>query len=157
MRCIHVPLSFAVSRRKSMARKILIWFSLTTSLVLASSLSRSWSAAANDVVGRWDLTVGPAGAVYPSWLEVTRSGNKYSGRFVGRVGSPRAIKQIEFDGGRLKFSLPPQYEKMKGDLVFEGSLSASGRELKGKAVVEEGADQPWSGVPAPPLSASQSP
>jgi hypothetical protein len=140
-----------------MARKILTWLSLAMSLVFTSSVSRSSSGAANDAVGRWDLTVGPAGAAYPSWLEVTRNGNKYSGRFVGRVGSARPIKQMEFDGGRLKFSLPPQYEKMKGDLVFEGSLSASGRELKGKAIVEEGADQPWSGVPAPPLPGNPSP
>lgn len=140
-----------------MGRKILAWLPVVVGLVFASSQSPSWSGAANDPVGRWDLTVGPPGATYPSWLEVTRNGNKYSGRFVGRVGSARPIKQIEFDGGRLKFSLPPQYEKMKGDLVFEGSLSASGRELKGKATVEEGADQPWSGVPAPALPGNPNP
>ena len=137
-----------------MARRIPIGLFLAMGL---GCLTPNWSGAANDIVGRWDLTVSAAGAVYPSWLEVTRSGNQYSGRFVGRVGSARPIKQIEFSGGSLKFSLPPQYEKMKGDLVFEGSLSASGRELKGKAIVEEGADQPWSGVPAPPLPANQNP
>jgi len=137
-----------------MARKILTGLCLATGL---SCLTPSWGGGANDIVGRWDLTVSAAGAVYPSWLEVTRSGNQYSGRFVGRVGSARPIKQIEFSGGSLKFSLPPQYEKMNGDLVFKGRLSASGRELKGKATVEEGIDQPWSGVPAPALPGNRNP
>lgn len=77
---------------------------------------------ATTIVGRWDLTVQGTDAPYTSWLEVTDAGGKLQGRFVGRFGSARPVKQIEFSDGKLKFSLPPQYEKMKIDLVFEGKL-----------------------------------
>src|SRR5262249_26688552 len=72
------------------------------------------------ILGRWDFTVQGTDAPYSSWLEVSDSGGSLQGRFVGRFGSVRPIKQIEFKNGALKFSLPPQYEKMKVDLVFEG-------------------------------------
>src|SRR5262245_25727908 len=65
------------------------------------------------IVGRWDFTVQGTDAPYTSWLEVTDSGGTIQGRFVGRFGSVRPIKQIESKNGTLKFSLPPQFEKMK--------------------------------------------
>src|SRR5687768_17828025 len=85
----------------------------------------------NDIVGRWDLSVGEGATAYPSWLEVTRKDGKLAGRFVGRVGSARPIKQIEFAKSGLSFSLPPQYERMKTDLSFSGNLSDSGVLLRG--------------------------
>jgi hypothetical protein len=101
------------------------------------------------ILGRWDLTVQGADAPYTSWLEVTEAEGKLQGRFVGRFGSARPIKQIEFNDGKLKFSLPPQYEHMKVDLVFEGKLS--GAKLEGSTNGEDGATLKWSGVPAPAL------
>ena len=111
----------------------------------------------NDIVGRWDLSVGEGAEAYPSWLEVTKKDGKLAGRFVGRVGSARPIKQIEFAKGMLSFSLPPQYEKRKTDLSFSGSLSDSGVLLRGKTMGEDGNHLTWRGVRAPALAAPATP
>jgi hypothetical protein len=88
-------------------------------------------------------------------LEVTDAEGKLQGRFVGRFGSARPIKQIEFNDGKLKFSLPPQYEHMKVDLVFEGNLT--GAKLEGSTNGEDGATLKWSGVRAPALKPKANP
>src|SRR5262245_7429741 len=61
---------------------------------------------------RWDMTVrGPDGA-YPSWLEVRRSGySTLVGSFVGQFGSARPISRVEVTGDRLRFTIPPQWER----------------------------------------------
>lgn len=110
---------------------------------------------ASTIVGRWDLTVQGADAPYSSWLEVIGKGGKLAGRFVGRFGSARPVKQIEFSGGKLKFSLPPQYEKMKVDLVFDGKLTSG--KLEGTTNGEDGATLKWSGAPAPALKPKANP
>src|SRR5262249_2670368 len=102
---------------------------------------------ASPIIGRWDLTVQGTDAPYTSWLEVTDAEGKLQGRFVGRFGSARPIKQIEFNDGILKLSLPPQYEHMKVDLVFDGKLT--GGKLEGSTNGEEGATLKWSGVRGP--------
>jgi hypothetical protein len=102
------------------------------------------------ILGRWDLTVEGTDAPYSSWLEVTPgAGENLSGRFVGRFGSVRPIAKIEFKDGNLIFSLPPQYEKRKDDLVFKGRLT--GHRLAGTTVGEEGQTLKWTGVNAPEL------
>ncbi|HEY6403538.1 MAG TPA: DUF1080 domain-containing protein [Blastocatellia bacterium] len=110
---------------------------------------------ASPIVGRWDLNVQGTDAPYTSWLEVTDAEGKLQGRFVGRFGSARPIKQIEFNDGKLKFSLPPQYEHMKVDLVFEGNLT--GEKLEGSTNGEDGATLKWSGVHAPALKPTAAP
>jgi hypothetical protein len=111
----------------------------------------------NDIVGRWDLSVGEGTAAYPSWLEVTRKDGKLAGRFVGRVGSARPIKQLEFAKNALSFSLPPQYERRKTDLSFSGNLSDAGVLLRGKTTDENGNHVTWRGVRAPALPAPANP
>ncbi len=121
-------------------------------LVLGGNAIRDVPANDNkDIVGRWDLTVGTGGDAYPSWLEVTRKEGKLAGRFVGRVGSARPIKQIDFGANKLKFSLPPQYENIKTDLVFEGGLDGRKRQLRGTTTGEDGRTLGWLGVAAPAL------
>ena len=110
---------------------------------------------ASPIIGRWDLTVQGTDAPYTSWLEVTDAEGKLQGRFVGRFGSARPIKQIEFNDGKLKFSLPPQYENMKVDLVFDGKLI--GGKLEGSTNGEDGATLKWSGVRAPALKPKADP
>jgi hypothetical protein len=110
---------------------------------------------ASAIIGRWDLTVQGANAPYASWLEVTSEGAKLAGRFVGRFGSARPIKQIEFRDGKLKFSLSPQYERMKVDLVFEGKLT--GGRLEGVTNGEDGSRLKWSGARAPTLKPKANP
>jgi len=107
------------------------------------------------ILGRWDLTVQGTDAPYSSWLEITDAEGKLQGRFVGRFGSARPIKQIEFSDGKLKFSLPPQYEHMKVDLVFEGKLT--GAKFEGSTNGEDGATLKWAGVRAPALKPKSNP
>ncbi|HLG16049.1 MAG TPA: DUF1080 domain-containing protein [Blastocatellia bacterium] len=103
-----------------------------------------------DSVGRWDVTVKDAsGTEYPSWFEITREGDKLIGRFVGRTGSQRPIKSIEFVNRTLTFSLPPQYERRKDDLRFEGKLT--GRRIEGTISDAEGKPLRWTAVRAPKL------
>jgi hypothetical protein len=124
-------------------------------IFLSVVVSTGEAQKASPILGRWDLTVQGSDAPYSSWLEVTEAEGKLQGRFVGRFGSARPIKQIEFNDGKLKFSLPPQYEHMKVDLVFEGNLS--GAKLEGSTNGEDGAALKWSGVPAPELKPKAGP
>ena len=102
------------------------------------------------IIGRWDMTIEEvSGVKYPSWFEVTGEPGKLSGRFVGRVGSQRPIKTIEFANGHLKFSLPIQYERHKSDLKFEANLV--GNRLEGTTFDPDGATLKWAAVRAPAL------
>jgi hypothetical protein len=119
-------------------------------LLSAGNVRQIGAAQKGDaILGRWDLQVIGTDAPYTSWLEVTKEGAGLTGRFVGRFGSARPIKQIEFKDGALQFSLPPQYEHMKVDLVFKGTL-AKGK-LAGATNGEDGKELKWSGVRAPVL------
>jgi len=124
---------------------------LAASALVGLSLSAAHSRAfvADGIVGRWDLTVQGTDASYPSWLEVVaaKEAGKIHGRFVGRVGSVRPIAQIEYRDGQLSFTLPPQYEKMTGNLVFSGRLV--GEKLEGTTVGEDGKTLTWTGQRAP--------
>ncbi|HSQ19174.1 MAG TPA: hypothetical protein VLR92_02250, partial [Blastocatellia bacterium] len=72
-------------------------------VLLSNAPVSSRSLAADDkIIGRWDMTVQDAdGSQYPSWFEARREGGNLVGRFVGRVGSARPIKTIEFGKGHL--------------------------------------------------------
>jgi hypothetical protein len=124
-------------------------------LALCVLVAASSARTAEPTVSRWNLTVMGTDAPYPSWLEMTREGDALSGRFVGRFGSARPIKQIEFKNSNLKFSLPPQYENMKVDLVFTGTLAAG--KLSGTTNGEDGAQLKWTGVRAPALKPNPAP
>jgi hypothetical protein len=102
------------------------------------------------VVGRWDLTVqGPEGA-YPSWLEVRRSGYRtLVGTFVGRFGSARPISRVEFDAGKVRFTVPPQWEERKDDLSFVGRLRDD--VLRGETTDDNGRRVRWTARRAPSL------
>lgn len=110
----------------------------------------------SSVVGRWDLTVhGPAGD-YPSWLEVRQSGTRtLVGSFVGQFGSARPISRVEFDKGRLRFAVPPQWEKRGDDLTFEGKLD--GDVLRGETTDDKGKRVTWEARRAPSLKRERPP
>jgi hypothetical protein len=108
------------------------------------------------ILVRWDLVVtGPDGE-YPSWLEVRRSGYRtLVGSFVGQFGSARPIGKVEFTDGRLRFSIPPQWEHRNDDQVFEGQLA--GEELRGETTDEKGRRLTWIGRRAPALKRTRPP
>ncbi len=117
--------------------------------ILALSTLTVTAQTGKDLLGRWDLVVDGTDAPYSSWLEVSETDGKLTGRFVGRFGSVRPIREITFDKGALTFILPPQFERRRADLVFEGRLA--GRSLSGTTVGEDGRTLNWRGSPAPAL------
>ena len=102
------------------------------------------------VEGRWDITVHGRGGDYPSWVEVRKSGfTTLVGSFVGRTGSARPVARVEFKGGVVRFCVPPQWERRKGDLTFEGRLD--GDRLAGQTTDDEGRRVKWTARRAPAL------
>jgi hypothetical protein len=87
---------------------------------------------------------------------VRRSGSStLVGSFVGQFGSARPISKVEFTGGRLHFSIPPQWERRKDDLTFEGKLD--GEVLHGTTTDDKGRDLTWTGRRAPALKRTRPP
>lgn len=104
-------------------------------------------------VGRWDMTVQTAEGSYPSWLELTRKGDQFAGRFVGRVGHARPVSDIKVEGSSLAFTLPTQYEQMDSDLSFKGELVDGALSGKTNANAPKGTELAWNAVKAPELAA----
>ena len=137
----------------------------TIAMVASSSTARPESRAAQSaaqtpaqapVIGRWDLTVQGPKAAYPSWLEVTLSGNRtLVGRFVGSGGSARPISRVEYNNGSLHFAIPPQWEKETSDLVVDATLA--GDALEGTLVTPAGERHRFTGRRAPSLRRSAAP
>lgn len=109
------------------------------------------------IIGRWDLVVHSPSGDYPSWLEVRKSGYEtLVGQFVGQFGSVRPIGKIEFASDRVRWSVPPQWEKdRKGDLVFEGKLN--GDALSGETTDDQGRTITWTGQRAAELKREKHP
>lgn len=126
-------------------------FHLRLALLLAAIPSVAASQAAPRVEGRWDLRVqGPNNMTYPSWLEITHSGNKTTvGRFVGRVGSARPIARIDVDNGTIRFAIPPQWDAESAELRLEAKLD--GDKLIGTITNPNGQTDSFTGERAPGL------
>jgi hypothetical protein len=105
------------------------------------------------LIGRWNLQVAdPAGGTYPSWLELSRSGDStLVGRFVSRTGSARPVAEVTVVGGTLRFAIPRQWEDGPGSFRVEGRLA--GERLEGTLVTPEGpgARRRWTATRAPDL------
>jgi Domain of Unknown Function (DUF1080) len=108
------------------------------------------------IIGRWDLVVKTPHGEYPSWLEVRQSGTRtLVGSFVGQFGSARPVSRVDFSQGRVRFSVPPQWEARTDDLLFEGQLD--GNDLRGQTTDEKGRRLTWTGRPAPSLKRERPP
>ncbi len=107
------------------------------------------------IEGRWDITMNMSGKEVPSWLEVRHSGlHTLVGAFVGTGGSARPISKINFSGGKISFSIPPQWEE-GNDLSVEGSLQANS--LTGTMIFPDGKNYNWTAVRAPSLRRQSQP
>jgi hypothetical protein len=109
----------------------------------------------DDFVGRWDITVQTAEGSYPSWLELNRDGDQFTGRFVGRVGHARPVSDITIEGSEIAFTLPTQYEQMDSDLSFKGTLSGGTLSGETNANAPAGSMLEWTAVRAPELAAPE--
>lgn len=114
------------------------------------------AAAREAVVGRWDITIQKTGATAPSWLEIRPSGRAMLvGRLVAEVGSARPIARIDLDSGKIRFSVPPQWEEGAGDLTFAGTVQ--GNQLSGTVTFPDGKQFPWTARRAPALRRASPP
>lgn len=108
------------------------------------------------VIGRWDMKIYRDGRVFPSWLEVERSGvERLIGTYVGISGSARPVGKVNFDNNKISFSLPPQWESENNDLQFEGTLQ--GDSLSGTMIAANGKTYQWSAYRAPLLVREKNP
>jgi hypothetical protein len=102
------------------------------------------------VIGRWDVTVEGRTGRYPSWFEIRKSGHRtLVGSYVGQFGSARPISNVEHDNGSIRFTVPPQWEDRKTDVVFEGRLE--GDVFRGQTTDDKGDRLRWEARRAPPL------
>jgi hypothetical protein len=105
------------------------------------------------IIGRWDLTVQGANGTYPSWVEVSLSGNRtLVGRFVGGGGSARPIAKVEYANGIMRFAIPPQWDRDEADLRFEATLVNDA--INGTLTNPNGEKVQFAGRRAPPLRRS---
>lgn len=107
-------------------------------------------------IGRWDIVVTSPEGDYPAWLEVRKSGySTLVGLFVGQFGSARPIGKVEFEQGRVRFSVPPQWEKRRDDLHFDARLE--GNSLVGETSDDKGQRITWKARRAPALKRDHPP
>ena len=119
-------------------------------IFLLSSTIASVSAQNDSPIGRWDLTVDLGNKLVPSWLEVKLSGMKtLVGYFVADGGSARPISKVNFNDGKISFSIPPQWDDSNKDMVFEAVLK--GDKLTGTIISSKGQRQTLVGERAPLL------
>ncbi|MGZ8413905.1 MAG: 3-keto-disaccharide hydrolase [Gemmatirosa sp.] len=130
---------------------------LVPMLLALPAAAGAQAAAEPPIVGRWDLRVTrPDGSIAPSWLEVTRSGNRaLVGRFVGDVGSARPIARIDFADGTMRFAIPPQWEEGQTDLTVEGTFASE--RMTGSLVTPSGERRTWTATRAPSLRRAAAP
>jgi 3-keto-disaccharide hydrolase len=108
------------------------------------------------IIGRWDLTVHGPGGDRSSWLEVRHSGlETLIGQFVGTSGSARPISRVDFKDGEFHFTIPPQWDRVNGDLVVAGRIDAD--RLKGTMKLADRDAVEWTGVRAPSLRRAAEP
>lgn len=125
-------------------------------LILMSLSNQSYSQKANELEGRWDITLDKGGEQFPSWLEVYKSGgHTLVGRFVFLNGSARPIAEVKTNGNKFSFAIPPQWEAEETYLEFNGAVSSG--QLVGSMLYTDGKTYNWTGVRAPKLKHVKNP
>jgi Domain of Unknown Function (DUF1080) len=131
-------------------------FAFAIALSTTAEASPTRIVPGDEIVGRWDLVVQSGDTVYPSWLEVRRSGFRaLVGSFVSRSGSARPVSNIAITNNTLRFSLPPQWERGEQDLVIEGTFTTD--KMTGWMTDALGARQTWTATRAPSLVRAAAP
>jgi len=135
-------------------RRMIVAIVLVMGLCTARANNNHITADSGKLEGRWDITVTMNGKELPSWLEVELSGIKtLVGRFVGTGGSARPVSKIHFDGVKMNFAIPPQWDKSDNDMSFEATLQ--GDSLTGTMTHVDGKIYHWVGHRAPSLRRSR--
>lgn len=136
-----------IERRQNMNRRVLamVTASLLTLIAIAGAQDKSSS-----IIGRWDVTVHGTDGDYPSWFEVSRSGHKsLVGSYVGQFGSARPVSKVEFESGKMRFTVPPQWEERNTDVTYKGQVE--GEIIRGETTNDKGETIRWEARRAPTL------
>lgn len=129
---------------------LMLGVALLTNHGVAGASGYRLMADSGKLEGRWDITVNINGKELPSWLEVELSGIKtLVGRFVGTGGSARPISKVNFNGSKMSFAIPPQWDKGDNDMEFEATLQ--GDSLVGTMKGVDGNVHNWIAHRAPSL------
>ncbi|MGZ5189561.1 MAG: DUF1080 domain-containing protein, partial [Flavisolibacter sp.] len=104
-----------MKKKSANSLKQIISFLLIISFVLVAPTivraENNFQLKDTSIEGRWDLKLYGKEEIFPSWLEVTHSGNKMLvGRYVAIVGSARPISKVNYNDSKVSFSIPPQWE-----------------------------------------------
>jgi hypothetical protein len=130
-------------RSKILIRAVLIFSFL-------NSANMTFAQNEKELIGKWDLTVDMDGKEAPSWLEVKLSGiSTLVGYYVAHNGSARPISRVNFENGKINFSIPPQWDNANQDMIFNGQLQ--GEKLSGTIIQSTGEKHNFTGVRAPLL------
>ncbi|MFM9909486.1 MAG: DUF1080 domain-containing protein [Chitinophagaceae bacterium] len=125
-------------------------------LINTPMLNAQSSAQKPTIEGRWDITYQEEDKQKPSWLEISHSGLRtWVGQFVADGGSARPVSQINVEGDKFHFSIPPQWENTSTDLKVEGIFS--GDQLTGTIILPIGKTYPFVAVRAPSLKKNKPP
>jgi hypothetical protein len=131
---------------------ILVSFTITAATANYFRVKRSDSSS---IEGRWDMTINMSGKEVPSWLEVSHSGlHTLVGQFVSTGGSARPISMVNYNAGKISFSIPPQWEE-GNNLSLEGTLE--GNNLTGTVIFPDGKNYSYTAVRAPSLRRKMQP
>lgn len=147
-----------ISQRKNAIPAYMICFILLMLSTSAAKANDPGNTVSDSVAiqGRWDITINMDGKPAPSWLEIRHSGVRMLvGRFVGTGGSARPISRIYLENGKMRFSIPPQWENEPNDLKVEGTLEND--MLKGTMTFPDGKTYQWTGKRAPSLIRDKKP
>ena len=129
---------------------------LTTTTCCFAAAKNSAADDDKSIIGRWDLTVTMGERLAPSWLEVKLSGVKtLVGYFVADGGSARPIAHVYFIDGKVNFSIPPQWDRVDKDMVFDGVIEND--QLKGTITSSNGKTFSFIGERAPLLKRTTAP
>ncbi|MGZ5135664.1 MAG: 3-keto-disaccharide hydrolase, partial [Flavitalea sp.] len=131
---------------------VIIVFTITSTK--ANNVHASFADSIS-IEGRWDITINMDGKEVPSWLEVRHSGlHTLIGEFVGPSGSARPVSRVNYKGGKMSFTIPPQWEE-GNDVVVEGTPEGNG--ISGTILFPDGKTHTWKAVRAPSLRRTAEP
>jgi hypothetical protein len=133
-------------------------FSIIALIITAFAFQNRLNAQSdnNEIIGRWNLTVSIDGKALPSWMEVKLSGySTLVGYFVEDHGSARPVSRVNYEKGKVSFSIPPQWDHGKKDTKLEATLTNG--KLNGTLTTNSGRKHPFVGERAPSLVRSSPP
>jgi hypothetical protein len=107
------------------------------------------AAGDDDFLGKWDITVPPAGKVRgrACWLDLTRENGALKGLFQPGGGAAFPLPTVSIESGELRFQ-HSQRDRFKEFTAFYRAKIRNGR-LEGTVTFGEQQPRPWTGVRAP--------